>query len=123
MSSAYQADSVREQVVVAIHDTIREVTTITVRENERGDTLRVVQVTDRTRSSKRDQTRLVVERLEMRADTVEKAFQELQTQEPQAIRGVGERKSSRFVDGLKWVFWILVAVLLLIGVIRFRGKA
>ena len=30
-------DTVREQVMVAVHDTIREVTTITVQTNEAGD--------------------------------------------------------------------------------------
>ena len=30
-------DTVREQVMVAVHDTIREVTTITVQTNETGD--------------------------------------------------------------------------------------
>ena len=40
-------DTVREEVLVAVHDTIREVTTITVQLGQAGDTVRVAQVTDR----------------------------------------------------------------------------
>lgn len=36
-----------DSVTVIIRDTLREVTTITIRENEQGDTLRVSTVTDR----------------------------------------------------------------------------
>ena len=44
-------DSLRvEQVMVAVHDTIVETTTITIRENEQGDTVRMSVVTDRDRS-------------------------------------------------------------------------
>lgn len=60
-------DSLRvEQVMVAVHDTIVETTTIVVRENEQGDTVKVVQVTDRERlrsmydvRSKKEEVRVV----------------------------------------------------------------
>ena len=43
-------DSVRiEQLMMAVHDTIVETTTITVRENEAGDTLGWSRVTERDR--------------------------------------------------------------------------
>ena len=37
VSSVETRDTVREQVMVAVHDTIREVTTITVQTNDAGD--------------------------------------------------------------------------------------
>lgn len=43
-------DSVRtEQVMVAASDSITETTTITIRENEQGDTIRMSKVTERER--------------------------------------------------------------------------
>ena len=45
-------DTVWQQVVVAVYDTLREVTTITLQQNDQGDTLKLVQVTDRTRASR-----------------------------------------------------------------------
>lgn len=48
-----RTDTVKEELMVAVHDTIREITTITVQQNEAGDTLKLVQITDRTRSSDR----------------------------------------------------------------------
>ena len=53
--TAETKDSVRvEQVMVAVHDTIMETTTIIVRESELGDTLRMTTVTDRVRVRERD---------------------------------------------------------------------
>ncbi|MBO6169082.1 MAG: hypothetical protein J6O51_03835 [Bacteroidales bacterium] len=51
-TDAVTRDTVWHQVVVAVHDTLREVTTITLRQNDRGDTLKLLQVTDRTRASR-----------------------------------------------------------------------
>ena len=59
-----------ERLAVAVHDTIVEVTTITIRENEAGDTLRMAQVTERTRTSVRDRVSDQRERVAVRTDTV-----------------------------------------------------
>ena len=56
--------------MVAVHDTIREVTTITVQTNEAGDTVKVVQITDRDRARNREAVRDKEERLVVRTDTV-----------------------------------------------------
>ena len=56
--------------MVAVHDTIREVTTITVQTNDAGDTLKVVQITDRDRARNREAVRDKEERLVVRTDTV-----------------------------------------------------
>ena len=53
-----------------MHDTIVEVTTVTIRENEAGDTLQIAQLTERMRTSVRDRTNDVQERVAVRTDTV-----------------------------------------------------
>ena len=53
-----------------VHDTIREVTTITIRQNEAGDTLKVVQVTDRDRIRSKADVRSKREKLIVKTDTV-----------------------------------------------------
>ena len=66
-----QKDCLRtERLAVAVHDTIVEVTTITIRENEAGDTLRMAQITERTRTSVRDRVSDQRERVAVRTDTV-----------------------------------------------------
>ena len=53
-----------------MHDTIVEVTTVTIRENEAGDTVRIAQLTERTRTSVRNRINDVQERVVVRTDTV-----------------------------------------------------
>lgn len=53
-----------------MHDTIVEVTTITIRENEAGDTVQMAQLTERMRTSVRDRISDVQERVAVRTDTV-----------------------------------------------------
>ena len=64
------SDSVSRQTRVVERDTLREVTTITVQTNERGDTVKVVQVTDLTRARNRDTTTDRQEKTVTRTDTV-----------------------------------------------------
>ena len=64
-------DSVRiEQLMVAVHDTIVETTTITVRENEAGDTLGWSRVTERDRIRDRAALKNEEMRLVEKTDTV-----------------------------------------------------
>lgn len=51
-----------------VQDTMKEVTAITVCENERGDTIRMTTVTDRTRN--RDAIAMQRTKVEARVDTV-----------------------------------------------------
>ena len=46
-SEQQRVDSVHEQIVMVVYDTVREVTTITVKVSEEGDTLRTDRVSDR----------------------------------------------------------------------------
>lgn len=70
LNSLETRDSVREVMMVAERDTLREVTTITVQTNERGDTIKVVQITDLTRARNRDTTSDTKEKTVTRTDTV-----------------------------------------------------
>ena len=118
--------------MVAVHDTIREVTTITVQTNDAGDTLKVVQITDRDRARNREAVRDKEERLVVKTDTVyiEKRDSSLRLSSLGAY-GLQEDPSARSgratVSGklsavskiLKWITALVCAVVVLILVIRF----
>ena len=111
-------DSVRAQVAVEAIDTVREVTMITVRENEAGDTVKVVQVTERDRIRSCERVSEQVEKVVVRVDTVvverrDSVFVEVPVSE--ASGGGG----SAVVDVLRWVFWIVVAGVVLVCVLKF----
>ena len=55
---------------VELRDTLREVTTITIDRNDKGDTLKVVQITDRTRARNRDNVVAQKVKIVERIDTV-----------------------------------------------------
>jgi hypothetical protein len=111
------SDTLKEQVVVTVMDTIKEVTTITVRENEVGDTLRVTTVTDRTRASTRDRYHDVQEKVLVKTDTV---YVEKQSESASTV--VAGSSTEVLPDGsirqkgviLKWICFILLALVALI---------
>ena len=105
--------------MVAVHDTIREVTTITVQTNDAGDTVKVVQITDRDRARNREAVRDKEERLVVRTDTVyiEKRDSSLQVkayglQEDRTPTISG--KLSAVSKILKWICWIIIGLIGLI---------
>ena len=113
-------DTVREEVALMVHDTIREVTTITVRQNEAGDTLKVVQVTDRDRLRDRSQLRDKSEKLIVKTDTVYIAVRDSVSSSRFKVSGDSlNPKPSTLILTLKWIFWILVAGIVLIVILRF----
>lgn len=111
--------------MVTIHDTIREVTTITVRENEQGDTVRLVQVTDLTHARARDRVLDKEVKLIVKTDTV---YIERQSDKQTVVAagpnteiapdGTVTKKVNRFAQTLKWVFLTLIALSVFIIVIR-----
>ena len=112
-------DSVRvEQVMVAVHDTIMETTTIVVRENELGDTIRMMTVTDRTRSRGRDNIATYRTKVEVRTDTVYVERRDsIKIRSRPSIRG-GQGGGTALHRTLKWIFWIIVAIGALIIIIK-----
>ena len=107
----------RDSVVVAVHDTVMEVTTITVDRNENGDTVRVSTVTDRLRGWRRDaiarqRTKVVIEK-----DTV---FIEKRDSIEIRSRPDGQSGGTALHSILKWVFAIVIALIGLVIVLRIR---
>ena len=114
-------DTVREQVMVEVHDTLREVTTITIRENERGDTLKVTQITDRDCIRSKADVRSKREVVRVERDTVYVAVRDsiLVKSEERRVKSSISHHTSAISHLLKWIFWILVAGIVLIVILRF----
>lgn len=102
-------------------DTVKEVTMITVRENEAGDTVRMVQVTERERVRSRERAQEVVEKTVVRVDTVYVERRDnVVVDRPSAVAaGSGDAgKGAAVVQALTWAFALVVAV----GVVIFGLK-
>lgn len=109
----------RESVVVAVHDTMMETKTITITKNVDGDTLRLTQITDRTRASAMSDVRSKKEDVRVRVDTVYVERRDTSyVQNTNGTNGTNSRDSP-VVSGLKWVFWIILGLIVLIVVIKF----
>lgn len=109
----------RDSVVVELRDTLVETTTITIDRNEVGDTLKVVQVTDRDRV--RDHTGFKVHdsRVTVKRDTVYVAVLDSMD-----VRNYGATESqsggTALHRALKWI--LAVAFLLLASVVLVRAR-
>ena len=104
-------DSVRvEQVMEAVHDTIMEVTTITIRENEQGDTLRVSTVTDRLRVKDRDAIAVQKTKTEIVRDTVYVERRDTVEIRSRPSVGGGQSGKSALNTTLRLVLWIIIAL-------------
>ena len=103
----------RDSVVVELRDTLVETTTITIDRNEVGDTLKVVQVTDRTRARNRDGIAKQETKVVVRVDTVYVATRDSVS----VVRDPGAAKSqsggTALRGTLKWVFAVVVALTIL----------
>ena len=124
--SDVRSDTLREQVTVVILDTVKEVTTITVRESETGDTLRMTTVTDRTRASTKDRYHDVKEKVLVKTDTIyiekQSDHQNLVAADPNVEidkDGNVTRRVNRISQTLKWVFFVLAALAVLLIVLKF----
>lgn len=101
--------------MVEHRDTLREVTTITVtlrqaqRPDAPDDTVKVVQITDRTRASRSEGYRDREEKTIVKTDTVYIEKRDSVTVSSKPISG----KQTGLVPILKWLFAILCAVIVL----------
>ena len=109
-------DTVWQQVVVAVHDTLREVTTITLQQDAQGDTVKLVQITDRTRASRSEGYRDREEKIVVKTDTVYVAIDSVTVNNRPATVS---SKRSTVNQTLKWLFAILCAAIVLTLTIRF----
>ena len=116
--TAEARDSVRvEQVMVAEHDTIMETTTITVRENEAGDTLRMSRVTERDRVRDRAHVKSMEVDVRVVRDTVYLEQRDSSFVKDANLKNQTDKRSA-VVDSLKWVFWILICVIVLVLIFK-----
>ncbi len=111
--------------MVVVFDTIREVTTITICENEVGDTLRSTTITDRTRASLRDHYHDVKEKVLVKTDTIyieKEVDKQVTVAGPNteiAPDGTITRHVNRLAQTLKWVFFVIAALAVLLIVLKF----
>ena len=130
--SDVRSDTVREQVVVTVFDTITITKTITVvlrqaqEPNEPDDTLRVTQITDKTKATTRDRYHDVQEKVVVKTDTV---YVEREAEKTVAAVGPNTeidkdgnvtKRVNRFAQSLKWLFLTLVAVIAIIILMRIK---
>lgn len=110
-----------DSVVVALRDTLREVTTITIQTNDRGDTLRVTQITDRTKARSRHDMATYSTKTEVRVDTVIVEKRDSVFVSNTDFTNRTEKKESfwtRIQKTLKWVFAVICAGIVLIITIK-----
>ena len=117
-----RVDSVQEHTAVAVHDTLQEVTTITIQTNDRGDTLKVAQITDRSRLRERSDIRHRSSDVRVRIDTVyiERRDSTSVSSSRFQVSG-GEDKDTwgdRFRSTLKWIFAVICAIIGLIITVK-----
>ena len=99
---------------------MQEVTTITIQTNDRGDTLKVTQTTDRNRIRAMSDIRSKKEEVKVRVDTVYIERRDSSYAEKNIV-AVSEDKGTwggSFRSTLKWTFAILCASIVLIIVIK-----
>lgn len=115
-------DSLRvEQMMVAEHDTIVETTTIIVRENEQGDTLRMSVVRDRDRVRSMSDVRSKKEEVRVVRDTVYVERTDSVRVERGQVRGDSYQSGGTALHRtLKWVFWIIVGLSALIIIVKLK---
>ena len=109
-----KVDSIHEQVLVVVYDTVRVVTTITVQVNETGDTLRTDRITDRSSGQLRVESGLLTvfsnERQAL-SDTVIIHDSVFIVKTPVSDSStMGNKKKSSINSTLFWIFAIICAI-------------
>ena len=124
VSSAELRDSSAVERVEVL-DTLKEVTTITIDRNDKGDTLKVVQITDRTRARNRDNVVAQKVKVIERIDTVYIQKDSVNVEDKKiglSASTDGGPKRSGFLTYVKWITALVCAVVVLILVIRFGRR-
>ena len=116
-----RSDTVREQVMVEVHDTLTITITKTLRENEQGDTIRLTTETERDRVRDRTGFKVQDSRVAVKRDTVYIERKDSVRVQESGFKGQGESRPSRLVQTLKWAFWVIIAIIGMIVLIRING--
>lgn len=117
-------DSVNEQILVVVYDTLREVTTITFLTNTQGDTLRTDRVTERNTNQvvvKTEKLSVVTNQAQSVNDTLLVADTTVVTNEaiqPKGSSSDGWKSTCRRT--LFWIFAIIVALAVLVYLIKIK---
>lgn len=113
-----EADSMKEEKVVAEHDTVMEVTTIHVRTNEAGDTVFRSVVTDRMRAASRDKIATQTTKTVVKTDTV--YVERRDSVATNGKYGGGQSGRTALHTTLKLFFLIVISLIVLVIVLKFR---
>lgn len=118
--TAYELNRDSLQVTAySLQDSLIEVTTITIDRNEVGDTLKHSIVTDRLRAKSREKAKEVEVRTVVKNDTV---F--IKKTDSVFVRNTnftnGTNKPSGFIQTLRWIFGILICVIVLVIFIKVK---
>ena len=108
-------DSVFQSALEEARDSVVERTTVTVDRKENGDTVRVCIVTDRERVSDRSRNDRAMYRTMVKTDTVY-----VEKRDSVLIKNEKGARASPLLMNLRWIFWIVIALIGLIVVLRFR---
>lgn len=113
LAAAYEkVDSVKEQVVMAERDTVMVTKTITITKNEAGDTTFTSVVTEKERLRDRSRHDMATYRTEVRVDTV--YIERRDSVSSSRVQGTGIQSGGTALrTTLKWVFWIILALIAL----------
>lgn len=117
---AKRADSIKENVMVAVFDTIRETTTITVLTTTEGDTLRIEKTTERDDSKLRvisSEVMVKSEALEATSDTLIVRDSVAVVNKPAAE---GDGTAKRNVGAILW--WIFAIICAFCGLVYLVKK-
>ena len=120
VSSAERRDSSAVESV-ELRDTLREVTTITIDRNDKGDTLKVVQITDRTRARNRDNVVAQKVKVIERIDTVYIQKDSVSVEDKKiglSASADGSPKKLGFLTYVKWITALVCAVVVLIITVK-----
>ena len=115
-----KVDSEQEHTAVAVHDTLQEVTTITIQTNDRGDTLKFTKITDRSRLRERSDIRNRSSDVRVRIDTVYIERRDSSYAEKNIVADSEDKGTwgGSFRSTLKWIFAILCAIIVLMITVK-----
>ena len=132
-SSEFRAESLEsvqklDSVVVEVHDTIIETTTITYvlrqaqEPDESEDTVKVTTITERDRVRDRTGFKVQDSRVTIKRDTVYVEKRDSVMVQGSGFKVNGEKaRASPVVQTLKWVFWIIIGLIGLVIVMKIRS--
>ena len=105
---------------MAVHDTLQEVTTITIQTNDRGDTLKITKITDRNRIRAMSDFRSKKEEVKVRVDTVYIERRDSSYAEKNIVADSEDKGTwgGSFRSTLKWIFAILCAIIVLMITVK-----